>query len=351
MWRSVKAACTRICDFGDSPRRAAPARRLGTAHVRNADGWPATPGLSTACACAWNIFHLACAWTSSSAAGASRRNVGPDVRQVRILSRAESLLRDPVTGSSNLAAAQGTWFELSPPRADERYELSMLGLTIAGPGVTSNLDGFGGTAGQLELAVNVHDGYSAVRDMAALTPETFGADGEWGRGAHTGTFADREAGVALDGSDRVGLRGMPAAVSASPGPARWTSPTLDVLLGDRDRRRLVGVLAAARSVRQHSRSADDRAAHRDVGRPRTDQLDRRPNGCIVGRRNRARPRRSGGARRGRRVSLAYHAAVRGPRSRDRGWTINSAYGDVLLAMRLDSVGGAPLVVPQRGGVA
>jgi hypothetical protein len=153
------------------------------------------------------------------------------VRQVRILSRGESLLREPGTGNSNLAAAQGTWFELSPRRADERYELSMLGLTVAGPGVTSNLDGFGAAAGQLELAVHVHDGYSAVRDMAALTPETFGADGEWGRGAHTGTFADREAGGALDGSDRVGLRGMPAPISASPGPAQWTSPTLDVLYG------------------------------------------------------------------------------------------------------------------------
>lgn len=153
------------------------------------------------------------------------------MRQVRILSRAESLLREPGTGNSNLAAAQGTWFELSPRRADERYELSMLGLTVAGAGVTSNLDGFGGAVGQLELAVDVHDGYSAVRDMAALTPETFGAEGEWGRGAHTGTFADREAGVALDGSDRVGLRGMPAAISASPGPAQWTSPTLDVLYG------------------------------------------------------------------------------------------------------------------------
>ena len=153
------------------------------------------------------------------------------MRQERILSRPEALLRDPATGASNLAASSGSWFELKPQQRDERYDISMLGLTLAGPGLLSNLDALGGAAGQLDIAVDVLDGYGAVRDLAGLTPEVLGSENEWRLGTHSGTFADREAGGQLDGSERIGLRGAPVALSANPNPAQWSSPTMDISYG------------------------------------------------------------------------------------------------------------------------
>lgn len=151
------------------------------------------------------------------------------MRQPRILSRSETLLRDPATGASNLAGAAGTWFELRPRRRDERFDVSMLGMAITGPDLLKNLDRFGGAAGSIEIAVEVDDEYGAVRDMAALTPETVSTGAEWNRGTHSGTIADREAGAQRDGSNRVGLRGTPAPLGVNPGPAQWTSATQDFL--------------------------------------------------------------------------------------------------------------------------
>ena len=70
--------------------------------------------------------------------------------------------------------------------------------------------------GRLDIAVDVLDGYGAVRDLAGLTPEILGSENEWRLGTHSGTFADREAGGQLDGSERIGLRGAPVALLGQP---------------------------------------------------------------------------------------------------------------------------------------
>jgi hypothetical protein len=157
------------------------------------------------------------------------------MHQARILGRREALLRDPASGASNLAAAPGTWFQLSPVGRDERYELGALGFRCAGEGLLDNAATWAGGDAVLELALEIEDGYGRVRDVASLVPHHTSLAIEWRRGVHEGTVVDPEAGRSLDGSSRAGLRGRPPAAMppapALPAPARWTGPVVPLRHG------------------------------------------------------------------------------------------------------------------------
>lgn len=154
------------------------------------------------------------------------------MHQQRILSRTEALLRDPASGQSNLAATPGQWHELGPARADERFEVASLGLTLAGPGLLAHLDGFAGAAGRLEFGIDLFDGYGLVRDLAALVPYHLASGPEWQAGTHTGTHAASDAGMLADGSSRLGLKGLPQLFAfAAPAAASWESAEIPLRWG------------------------------------------------------------------------------------------------------------------------
>jgi hypothetical protein len=64
------------------------------------------------------------------------------MHQPRILSRAESLLRLPGTGTSNLVATLGQWHEFGPRFKDERFEIIGLSIMLAGTNLLANLQDF-----------------------------------------------------------------------------------------------------------------------------------------------------------------------------------------------------------------
>ncbi len=151
------------------------------------------------------------------------------MHQPRILARQEGLLRHPGTGSPNLAAAPNEWHVLAPRYRDERYRISALAMTLAGPGLLASLGSFGGATGTLEVAVDVADGLGGVRNMASVTAHLIDSVREW-RGTHLSTFVDREAGRYQDGTERAGLRGLPVA-GAAPAPAEWVSAPIPLRHG------------------------------------------------------------------------------------------------------------------------
>ncbi len=153
------------------------------------------------------------------------------MRQPRTLSPSESLLRNPDGGAANLAAAPDTWFELTPRGKDERYDISMLGFTIAGPGLLSNLDRFGRALGQIQFASEVLDESGVLLDTLSLVRETISSESDWSRGIHAGTLADREVDSRGEGSRRARLRGNPAPAGSNPSAAQWTSPAFDLSYG------------------------------------------------------------------------------------------------------------------------
>ena len=151
-------------------------------------------------------------------------------QQPRILSRDETLLRLP-SGSSNLAANPDQWHSLTPRFEDERFEISSLAFTIAGPQLLQSLESFAGSAGTLELAIDGFDGYGSLRDLASLVPQVLNSGLDWNAGNHLLTFADAEAGQARDGSQRVGLRGLPVRGPAPAQQPAWTSSVLHFRYG------------------------------------------------------------------------------------------------------------------------
>jgi hypothetical protein len=153
------------------------------------------------------------------------------MQQPRILTRDETLLREPA-GSSNLVANAGAWYGLGPRFSDERFDVSAVSITLVGSNLLSNLDSFCGNPGTIELGVLGFDGYGALRDLAGQCPQVLNSSEDWNAGSHTRTFADAEAGPRRDGSNRVGLRGVPIrAVNPGPAPAVWTSAVLDLRYG------------------------------------------------------------------------------------------------------------------------
>jgi hypothetical protein len=153
------------------------------------------------------------------------------MQQPRILTRDETLLREP-SGSSNLVANAGAWYTLAPRFFDERFDVSAVLLTLVGSNLLSNLDSFCGNPGTLELGVLGYDGYGALRDLSAQCPQVLNSSEDWNAGGHTSTFADAEAGPKRDGSTRVGLRGLPIrALNPPPQPAVWTGPALGLRYG------------------------------------------------------------------------------------------------------------------------
>ena len=177
--------------------------------------------------------------------------------QPRILARGKSLLRDPATGLSNLAGAADTWHVLAPGPPDERYEISGLAIAIAGDGVLGHLERFGGEGGSLEIGVDVFDGYVGLRDIASLTPVEIRDGFQWRAGTHNGTEAFLEAGARTDGSDRVGLKGLPRVLTGgSIAQAQWESDPIGAPVRRLSRRAVMGRSAAAGRRRGDHRPAD-----------------------------------------------------------------------------------------------
>ncbi|MCW5736971.1 MAG: hypothetical protein KIS73_22790 [Enhydrobacter sp.] len=156
------------------------------------------------------------------------------MHQPRILSRAESLLRLPGSGATNLAAGNGQWHELAPRFDDERFEINGLAITLAGKDLLANLQDFCGSSGILEIGSHLFDGYSSRRDLLATAPIVIGSGQDWKRGTHRNTRADPEAGQLVDGSPRVALRGEPELLALlAPSQAVWESEEIALRYGSR----------------------------------------------------------------------------------------------------------------------
>lgn len=156
------------------------------------------------------------------------------MHQPRILSRAESLLRLPGTGATNLAVGNGQWHELAPRFDDEYFEITSLAITLAGKNLLANLQDFCGSSGIFEIGSHLFDGYSSQRDLLRTTPILVASGQDWKRGSHSNTRADAEAGQVVDGSPRVALRGEPELLPVfAPSQAVWESEEIPLRYGSR----------------------------------------------------------------------------------------------------------------------
>ena len=148
--------------------------------------------------------------------------------QNRALGREETLLRHETDRSPNLLDHPGEWYVLAPQYSDEHWRITSFNLVIAGPGLLTQLRGFGGAGGDLEFGLDLYDGLGSTRNMAPVVFHASESAKDWKAGHHNGTVMDLAAGVYDNGNPRAGLRGdlrQPRASSV------WTSEEFPLRYG------------------------------------------------------------------------------------------------------------------------
>jgi len=173
--------------------------------------------------------------------------------QNRALGREETLLRYPADQSANLVAHPGEWHVLAPQYQDEYWRVTSFNLILAGPGLLTQLRGFGGAAGSLGFGLDLFDGYGPVRNLAPIVFQATESPRDWNQGQHNGTLVDLAAGNYDNGKPRAGLRGDVR--QAALGSVVWRSAEMLLRYGSQ----IVGITWQADLVRDEAGAPLDSA--------------------------------------------------------------------------------------------